>query len=114
MRMDSETTSRGLILTPMEAQIEAGSSAKFKSAVAEWIEGGHRCIVLDLERVNFIDSSGLGAILSLLKGVGQEGEILLCRINPAVNQMFRLTRMDRVFHIFETRSEALAHLSAKS
>ena len=111
MRIESQTTPQGLVLIPQDPQIEAASAPGFKAAMAGWIEEGHRRIVLDLARVEFIDSSGLGAILSALKGVGEGGEILLCQIHPAILRLFKLTRMDRVFHIFETRQEALDHLA---
>lgn len=114
MRMDSQPTPHGLILTPMEKQLDAAAAPRFKSAVTGWIDQGHRRILLDLEKVAFIDSSGLGAILSLLKAVGDDGDILLCRIQPAVEPLFKLTRMNRVFHIFDTRREALAHLAPQS
>ncbi len=74
------------------------------------IEAGRSRLVLDLGKVSFIDSTGLGALVGLLKRVGMRGELVVCGVQPSVEQMFRLTRMDRVFRIFRTADEAVAQL----
>jgi anti-sigma B factor antagonist len=62
--------------------------------------------------VDFIDSSGLGAIVSALKTIGRNGDLVLCGIKETVMSLFRLTRMDRVFRIFTDQGEATAALSS--
>ena len=57
-------------------------------------------IVLDLGPVHFVDSSGLGAIVSIYKGHLGQKEIQLCSLQPMVDKFFKLTRMDQVFSIF--------------
>lgn len=64
-------------------------------------------IVLNLEKVEFIDSSGLGAIVTSLKHVGSDGDIYLCNTNEVINQMLKLTRMNRVFKTFDSVEEAV-------
>ncbi|KAA3621170.1 MAG: anti-sigma factor antagonist, partial [Proteobacteria bacterium] len=67
--------------------------------------------VLDLHRVNFIDSSGLGAIVSILKTLGAEGNIAISGLRDGTLAMFRLTRMDRVFGLFDDIDDAVSHLA---
>jgi anti-sigma B factor antagonist len=64
-----------------------------------------------LRHLEFIDSSGLGALLSVLKRMPKGSELLVCRLNEAVTNMFLLTRMDRVFTICKTVDEAVVALS---
>ncbi len=68
-------------------------------------------IVLDISNVNFIDSSGLGAIVSSLKQLGGKGDLAICGINESILSLFRLTRMDRVLKIFSEKEEAVSQLT---
>jgi anti-sigma B factor antagonist len=61
--------------------------------------------------VRFIDSSGLGAIVSMLKLIGREGDLVLCGVTDPVMSLFKLTRMDRVFQMFPSEHDALAALA---
>jgi anti-sigma B factor antagonist len=94
-------------------QIDASSAGSFRDNILGKIEQGHKRIVLDLTKVDFIDSSGLGAIISALKHLGEEGELAICGVNEPVMSLFRLTRMNRIFNIFDTQEEAVAALGAK-
>lgn len=64
-------------------------------------------MLLDLNHVDFIDSSCLGALVSILKSVNGQGELALCSLNDTIKNLFKLTRMDRIFSIKETRQDAL-------
>lgn len=65
-------------------------------------------IIIDLSRVEFVDSSFLGAIVSGLKKVtGIKGDIKVLGLQPPVRAMFELTRLYKVFEIFETSDDAV-------
>ena len=77
----------------------------FKGLVGD----GNSHIVVDLTPLNFIDSSGLGALVTALKAARQAGgDVRLCGLTAPVKSIFELTRLYRVFDIFENRSEAVA------
>ena len=76
------------------------------------IDAGENTILLDLSAVDFIDSSGLGALVSVLKRMSPTGKLVVCGLRDAAFNMFRLTRMDKVFPIFPSQDEALNALSA--
>lgn len=100
-----------LVVKPTKQRLDAQEAGSFKEHMGRCISDGHEKIILDLSRVEFIDSSGLGAIVSSLKMLGGKGELSLCGIRETIMTMFKLTRMDRVFPIFATEAEALASLS---
>jgi anti-sigma B factor antagonist len=100
-----------LVVKPLEKRIDASVSTGFKSIMIDWINNGNKRIVLDLSEVEFVDSSGLGAIVSSLKTIGNEGDLVICGIRETVMNLFRLTRMNRVFQIFSTDEEALKALT---
>ena len=104
----------GEILTvkPLEKRIDASSSANFKGHMVDWVNEGKHHIVLDLSEVDFIDSSGLVAIVSVLKIIGPGGDLVICGMTETVMNLFRLTRMNRVFQIFSSRETAVNTLSA--
>ena len=85
---------------------------RFKHQLIDYVNKGNRSIVLDMNAVSFIDSSGLGALVSSLKVIGKDGDLVLCGTGGTVNSMFKLTRMDKVFRMFGTAEEAVAALAS--
>lgn len=68
----------------------------------------HQRILLDLEALQFVDSSGLGAMLSCLRAMHDKGgHMALCGMSKPVRTLFELVRMYRIFDIYANRSEAL-------
>lgn len=100
------------ILAITEPRLTAAAAPEFKQQVLAQVEAGHTRLVLDLSAVSFIDSTGLGALVGILKRVGNRGDVTVCALQPAAAQMFRLTRMDKVFRIFRTADEAANALAA--
>ena len=113
MQMESEQQGDILVVIPMEPRLDAAQATDFKSAIVDRINDGHTRILLDLSHVDFMDSSGLGAMVSILKTIGRDGDLLLCGLGKTVESLFKLTRMNRVFRIFSTREEALQAISAQ-
>ena len=111
--MKFEETKAGdiVILTVKKDRIAADVVAGFKQGLADYAAQGNQKIVLDLSEVSFIDSSALGALISVLKLVGSDGELVLCSAQHAVAGMFKLTRMNKIFRIFDNRDEAISALS---
>lgn len=88
-------------------QLDASNAKEFKQEIAPVIGVTPR-VVFDLGRLRFVDSSGLGAILSCLRqltAVG--GDLKLCGLSKPVRALFELVRMHRIFDIYGTRDEAV-------
>ena len=100
-----------LIVHPDVERFDASVATSFKHQMADFITAGNYFIVLDLSRIEFIDSSGLGSVVSSLKLIADRGDLVLYGVSKNVMSMFKLTRMDRVFQIFSSEAEALASLS---
>ncbi len=108
MKIETDQIGDVLVITPYESRIDASSAADFKSQLIERIgDAGHH-IILDLSQVHFIDSSGLGVIVSLLKLTAGKGEISLCGIQDPVMSLFKMTRMDRIFKLYPSLAKALS------
>ena len=107
MQIEGKKVGGQLVVTPLEKRLDASSAADFKGKIVDWINAGNSRIILDLSQVDFVDSSGLGAIVSCLKTLGGQGDLVICGIKETVMSLFQLTRMNRVFQIFPTQTEAL-------
>ncbi len=102
-----------LIVKPMEASLDAYAATSFRERMADYILQGNRLIVLDMAEVKFLDSTGLGAIVSSLKRLEGNGTMVICHAGEMVMDVFRLTRMDRVFPIVSSSAEAVTTANAK-
>ncbi len=99
MQLTTRLAGDALIVRIEETRIDAAAAVAFKDAVIAAARTAPDRIVLDLERVQFIDSSGLGAIIAVMKLLAPERRLDLADLAPIVAKVFRLTRMDSVFAI---------------
>lgn len=91
---------------PLE-ELDAGNVADFKRDLAGLIDANTK-LVLDLSRLRFVDSSGLGAFISCLRKLNAKGgDLKLCAMSKPVRTVFELVRMHRVFDILATPEEAV-------
>jgi anti-sigma B factor antagonist len=77
-------------------------SELFKSELIGLVNDGHKLIVVNFEKVKYVDSSFLGALVAALKAaIQQKSEIALLNLNTDIRNMFELIRMDKVFKIYD-------------
>jgi anti-sigma B factor antagonist len=88
-----------LVITAMDDRIDAAGAIAFKDRMRELLQSAAPRVVLDLSRVGFIDSSGLGAVVAAMKLLAPARRLELAGLTPTVQKVFRLTRMDSVFTI---------------
>jgi anti-anti-sigma factor len=95
-----------VVLVPV-SELDAAITAEFKRDMAPILEANSK-IVLDLTRVTFIDSSGLGSFLSCLRKVNtRSGDVKLCCLSERVRAVVELVRMQKMLDIFATRDDAV-------
>lgn len=100
--MRIETANKdGVVVALLEAEsLETGNVAAFRAAITPVIDRNDQ-VVLDLSKVGFMDSTGLGAMLSCLRSLkAKSGSLKLASLTPEVAQLFEMVLMDRVFEIF--------------
>jgi anti-sigma B factor antagonist len=111
MKMTEELRNDVLILRFEESRLDASRAPALREELIRQVEAGHDRIVLDLSATEFMDSSGLGALVSCIKRMGARGTLAVAGAQGAVARLFALTRMDRVFALHPTTDAALAQLS---
>lgn len=86
--------------------LDGTKATQLRQEIDDILANGANIVLIDLHEVTFIDSSGLGALVSALKSVrAGGGKLFICSINAQVRMLFELTSMDRVFQIFANRDE---------
>ena len=111
MRLEIKKSGRVTVVKSLENRMDAKVAVDFKTEIGRIVDEGDRWIVFDVSEITFVDSSGLGAIVSSLKMVGKEGDLVIAGAGETVLSLFKLTRMDRVFHMFATEKEAVEALA---
>jgi anti-sigma B factor antagonist len=83
-------------------RLDAFVESELRQALAELVADGTKRVVLDLSSVEFMDSSGLGAIVYCRRLLGSDGQVVLAGAQPGVLTTLRLTRLDKVFPLVES------------
>ena len=100
------------IITFLTSQIDALNSEELRERLFSQI-GESTQVLIDLSEVQFIDSSGLGVLLALVRIMHDRGgSVVFCSARPPVQALFRMVRLATIVTIYETRDDALAALSA--
>ncbi|WP_424360294.1 STAS domain-containing protein [Methylocystis parvus] len=109
MRLETQTQNGKVVISVKEERLDAHNSSELKEHILKTLEEGGRDLVVVLSDVKFIDSSGLGALLSGYKNASQRsGTLVLSSLQPRVLSMFELTRLNRVFEIYPRLQDALS------
>ena len=114
MQIDRQDRDNAAILRVREPRIDAAAAIRFKDRVRELAADQPARVVLDLRDVQFLDSSGLGAVVAAMKLLGPGSRLELAALTPAVERVFRLTRMDTVFVIHPDADVAASDLPRAS
>lgn len=106
MNLVSQIMQDALLVTTEDTRIDAAVAIRFKDQMRAITDDGPKRVVLDLSNVQFVDSSGLGAIVAAMKQVGSGRRLELAGLTGSVQKVFSLTRMDSVFTIHTTADQA--------
>lgn len=105
------TKSGGVTVVDVEGQLIVGNRQELKQTVLDELDGGERKFVVDFANTGYIDSSGLGVLVSLSKKIREQGgELRLANLNEDLRTLFELTKLDTLFRIANSREEALKGL----
>ncbi len=99
----------GVTVLTLNGRLDLASGTTLKEQVKAQLKKGNTMIHLNLAQVDFINSSGLGALVSIMKEVRlQKGRFTLSNLATYVQEIFEITQLSHIFEIFATEEEALS------
>ncbi len=111
MDVASFETVEGVLHVRIEAaRLDAAAAPSFKKALETQLSGKPNRAIIDVRKVSFLDSTGLGVFVSLLKMMDQPGVLAVAGAQPPVRRLLQITQLDRVFRLFDSPGEAQAAL----
>jgi anti-sigma B factor antagonist len=108
MELGITTQQDGSVCTvTLEGEVDVYTAPQLKEQLVTVLEDGCTSVIIDLEKVTFIDSSGLGVLVGALRRARERGgAVRLVCTRDSVLKIFRITGLDKVFPIFSDASEA--------
>lgn len=104
--------SRFLVIGLSDQRLDAARAPAFKQALIDNIVDRPQRVMVDASAVDFIDSTGLGALVTLLKMMGDGGRIVVAGAKPPVRRLFEITKLDSVFALVTDTETATVALCA--
>lgn len=111
MQIDVAEQNGAAVVTPGGARVDLQVAGEFRAALLQLIDGGQHRLVIDMGSVHFVDSSGLGALVSALKTIKllkREGDVRLANVQPPVTSLLEIIRLHRVFTSYPSVDQAVA------
>ena len=92
----------------LAGEVDAYTSARFREAMVDLIENGAASLIVSMMKVEYIDSSGLGALVGGLKRSSEHGGriVIVCN-NPQIRKVFEITGLEKVFPLYDAEEDAL-------
>ena len=98
-----------MVVVTVDGQLIVGNRHELRQKITEALEAGDRKFLVDFTKTGYIDSSGLGVLVSLSRRIREaDGELRLAGLNEDLRTLFELTKLDTLFNIADTTAAALA------
>jgi len=108
LEVEMRQVENGVTVVAPTGRLDLAGAPALKEAISEVVKTGPPRIVIDMGGVSFVDSTGLGSVISALKQIrGSQGELRLAAPNQQARVVLELTTLDRVFPYYATVEEAL-------
>jgi anti-sigma B factor antagonist len=109
LEVQTRQTDGGITVVAPTGRLDVAGAPALKDAINDLDKNGAPKVVIDMEGISFVDSTGLGSVIAALKRIrNRQGELRLAAPNQQVRVVLELTTLDKVFPYFATLEEALA------
>ena len=108
MEINYRTEKSNVLVVDVEGDLDARVAADLKEGLNGKIDEGSSWLLINLTEVPYMDSAGLGVLVSGLKNTNRKsGDLRVYGLQPDVKNIFELTRLNKVFQIFDNEETAL-------
>lgn len=92
----------------LEGYVDAHTFTDFEEELTKLVEGGHYNLLLDLEKLTYINSTGLGLLMATFRQVRQHGgDLVIAKMSDKITNIFNLLGFSRLIHTYPTEEEAM-------
>ncbi len=106
-KMDTRTLDKELPIIQLEGEVDVYTAPQLKQQMVSMLEGGTRELVVDLAKVEYLDSTALGVLIGGLKRMRErDGNMALICPSPRIRRVFEITGLDKIFDMYDTEKEA--------
>ncbi len=97
-----------IFICKLEGEIDFNNSPELRKSFIKLIENQARKIILDLEKVSYIDSSGLATLVEVVQKLkGSNGQLKLVNLQEKVRGVFEITKLEKLFEIYPQVQQAI-------
>jgi len=108
LEVETRPAANGVTVLAPTGRLDVAGAPALRDAIGDAVKNGPPKVVIDMEGVSFVDSTGLGSVIAALKQIrSSQGELRLAAPNQQVRVVLELTTLDRVFPYYATVEEAL-------
>ncbi len=112
MQVDIKELENDIVLLSIEGDIDLYTASDLKDNIFEQLDFGKTKIIIDLENVTYIDSSGIGTLITSLSKIKKlNGQMCIINVYDSVKKVFELTKLTTFFRIYPDEAEAVRILS---
>ncbi len=105
----SQREKDSIVVLDIQGEIDLYNAPEIKDTIQKLIDAQKYNIIINLEKVSYIDSSGIGALISSLSNLKKyQGGLKIINVYASVKKVFELTKLTSFFEIYDTEEEALA------
>ena len=99
---------RDVHILRLEGYVDAHTFTYFEEELTKLVESGHYYLLLDLEKLTYINSTGLGLLMATFRQVRQhQGDLVIAKMSDKITNIFNLLGFSRLIHTYPTEQEAL-------
>lgn len=108
-KMETRTVESKPPIIELEGEVDVYTAPQLKQQMITLLEAGARELVVDLTKVDYLDSTALGVLIGGLKRMRErDGNMVLVCPSPRIRRVFEITGLDKIFEIFNTSDDAIA------
>lgn len=110
MQMTSHITNNNIFIVKLSGEVDLYNASKIKDMIATHIKNSTaKNIIIDLNEVTYIDSTGIGTLISIKQMIqGANGELRLIHVTNSIKKIFELTKLNMLFKILDDEESAIA------
>lgn len=114
-RMDTRTLEREIPLIELEGEVDVYTAPQLKQQMINLLESGAKEMIVDLTKVDYLDSTALGVLIGGLKRMREmDGNMVLVCPSPRIRRVFEITGLDKIFDIYNSVDDAQEAMGKES